>query len=296
MPEGPSETTQRRTVRAPRVPVRRTKDPSAASGVNHLVWKSSGSLSTTGTIASQYFFDDDAMPGDMFFDSGSADVFRFDGTTWTHEQKLTASDGACKNQFGESIAIGTEVIAVGAPHDSAGANSGAVYVFRHDGTAWIEEQKIVPGDPGGFGRSVAVDSDLLAAGRGNSVVVYRYDGMTWIEEQILTALDAEPADEFGFSVAVEGQVILVGAYSDDSTDVDSGSAYVFCHNGHSWVQEQKLVGSELARGNYFGWSVSLSGDLALIGAPYGFQNRPAGLFGSAYAYRFNEKRGPRKKG
>jgi hypothetical protein len=228
--------------------------------------------------------------------SGAVEIFRFDGTTWVAEQTLTPSDGGDGDRFGSALAVLENVIAVGAPgHQKSGFNFGAVYIFRHDGATWIEEQKITPIDFGGFGRSLALDADLLVVGMssvgvGGAAIVYRFDGATWIEEQILSALDADPGDAFGSAVAIAAQtVILAGAFRDETSAAGAGSAYVFRHVDGTWIQEQKLIGSELVVNNYFGGSVSLGGegDLALIGAPHRFAKLPEGNFGSAYIFRFD---------
>ena len=84
----------------------------------------------------------------------------------------------------------------------------------------------------------------------------------------LTASDGAASDEFGYAVALSGDTAIVGAYAD-STDTASqlGSAYVFVRSGGSWTQQQKLTISDGFEGDHFGWSVAISGDTALVGAP-----------------------------
>ena len=118
-----------------------------------------------------------------------------------------------------------------------------------------------------------------------SAYIYRYNGSDWVEEAKLLASDGSVGDYFGSSVSLLGEVALIGADSDDDNGLDSGSAYVFRFNGSSWVEEAKLMASDGAAGDLFGNAVSLSGDVALIGANYDDDN---GAFsGSAYLFRFD---------
>ena len=80
--------------------------------------------------------------------------------------------------------------------------------------------------------------------------------------------DAAAVDCFGTSVSISGDTALVGAYQDDDAGSDTGSAYVFVRSGDTWTQQAKLTASDAAAGDYFGYSVSVSGDTALVGAPH----------------------------
>jgi len=115
--------------------------------------------------------------------------------------------------------------------------------------------------------------------------VYRFDGTSWVEEQKLIASDGASSDEFGFSVALAGDVALVGARLHDDNGADSGSAYVYRFDGTSWVEEQKLIASDGASLDEFGESVALADDTALVGARLHDDNGADS--GSAYVYRFN---------
>ena len=83
----------------------------------------------------------------------------------------------------------------------------------------------------------------------------------------LTASDAAVDDLFGFSVSVSGDTAVIGAFHDDDGGSDSGSAYVFTRSGGAWTQQAKLTASDAAAEDFFGYSVSVSGDTAVIGAP-----------------------------
>ena len=137
---------------------------------------------------------------------------------------------------------------------------------------WGGEQKLLASDAAEldqFGCSVSLANDraLVGAygesdGRGAAYVFVK-SGDAWIEEQKLVASDGAEADKFGSSVSLGADRILVGAYGADAS---RGAAYVFVKSGNSWTEEQKLVASDGAAGENFGYSVSLAGDRALIGA------------------------------
>jgi len=213
---------------------------------------------------------------------------------WQQAQKWLASDGAQDDRLGTSIALSGDVALVGAPGDTA------AYVYRFDGVQWAEEQKLVPGDGAdySFGGSVALSGGVALVGATSSAYVYRFDGVQWVEEQKLVASDGVQGDGFGSSVALSGDLALVGARQPwrgpfPPVSPGPGAAYVYRFDGTYWVEEQKLVASDGAQGDYFGASVALSGDVALVGAP---QPAPTSVGipsleypppGAAYVYRFD---------
>ena len=225
------------------------------------------------------------------YECGAAYVFRFDGTSWAEEQKLTASNATENDQFGKSVSLSGDDVLVGAWSEWRGA----AYVFRFNATSWVQQQKLTATGSGAaerFGQSVSLSGDTAVLGAwGNdcadgyecgAAYVYRFDGTSWVEEQKLTASDAAHEDKFGYSVSVNGSAALVGAIKADcAAGFKCGAAYVFRFNGSSWVEEQKLTGSDTATFHHFGESVSLSGNTALVGASL------ASGGGSAYVFRFN---------
>ncbi len=239
-------------------------------------------------------------------DSGSAYVFRYDSVsgTWHEEDKLLASDGADGDRFGWSVALSGDRALVGANGDDDNGNtSGSAYVFRYDSVSgtWHEEAKLLASDgekDDFFGDSVALTGDRAFIGapndddngnRSGSAYVFDYDAVsgTWQEEAKLFASDSAAYDLFGISVALSGIRALIGAYGNDDNGSYSGSAYVFGYDSVSgtWHEEAKLLASDGANDNRFGWSVALSSEVALIGAPYDDDNGSGS--GSAYAYDFN---------
>jgi FG-GAP repeat len=196
----------------------------------------------------------------------------------SEDAKLTASDGARDDVFGSSVAIDGDTAVVGAPWKTNeglpdGRYAGAAYVFVRDSSGtWTEQQKLLPGTPGigaFFGTSVAIEGDtaVIGARRDNytgSAYVFTRTGTVWTQQARLTASDAADDDQFGFSVSVSGETVVVGAYKKNTT---AGAAYVFKRSGASWAQEAKLLGLDTVSGDEFGYSVSVDDDTALIGAP-----------------------------
>ncbi len=90
---------------------------------------------------------------------------------------------------------------------------------------------------------------------------------TFTQQQKLVASDAAAGDDFGFSVAISGETVVVGAPADDgAAGIFQGSAYVFVRSGGVWSQQQKLEASDAAAGDDFGHSVAISGETVVVGA------------------------------
>ena len=228
-------------------------------------------------------------------DSGSAYVFVNDGGAWTQQAKLLADDGAPGDAFGRSVAIDGDTALVGAHlHDDKGGNAGAAYVFVRRGDAWVQEAKLVAPDGDGgdaLGTSVSVAGDFAllgapgddddGAGSGSAYVFGRGAG-AWSLRSKVTASDGAEGDLFGTSVSIDGDTALVGAFHDDDNGENSGSAYVFARNGDDWIEGAKLRADDGAGFDDFGYSVSIDGGTALVGAFADDDNGP--LSGSAYVF------------
>ena len=234
--------------------------------------------------------------------SGAAYVFRRNGSTWTEEDKLLASDGLKFDYFGSSVSISGEVALVGAyGDDDNGTDAGAAYVFRWDGESWVEEQKLLASDSAAndqFGSAVSISGNVALVGAygdnvngtySGSAYIFRWDGESWVEEDKLLATDSAANDWFGSSVSISGDVALVGAlWHDDNGIIDAGAAYIFRWNGSIWVEEDKLLASDGALDDRFGSSVSIRGDVALVGA-YGDDDNSTNA-GAAYVFRWDGER------
>ncbi len=237
--------------------------------------------------------DDDGGDG-----SGSAYVFRYDGSGWRQEAKLTNPGGGVFEDFGWSVAISGDVIVIGVPgEDYANGRRGAAYVFRGAGSAWVLEAKLTAPDAGAytlFGESVSVSGALIVVGapfddaacpfdpncNSGAVYVFRHDSSGWVLDAKFSAVDTAPHDNFGSSVSISGDVVLASALF---TGPLSGSAYVFRRDTFGWTQEAELVASDAQPNDYFGNSVSVSGDVAAVGAH--FHSDAGWASGSGYIFR-----------
>jgi hypothetical protein len=148
-------------------------------------------------------------------------------------------------------------------------------MFIRTGTTWTQQQKLLAPDATchHFGCSVALDDDTAIIGaersdyygdESGSAYIFTRTGTTWTQQARLLASDSAEGEYFGHSVSLDGDTALIGAIGIFL--VGPGSAYVFTRTGSIWTQQQKLLGSDAALGDDFGWSVSLEGDTALIGA------------------------------
>jgi hypothetical protein len=233
--------------------------------------------------------------------SGSAYIFKRDGTVWTQQAKLTAADGAAGDYFGMSVSISGDSVIVGAwSDDDDGSSSGSAYIFSPndiDPNNWIQQQKLLASDGAAgdyFGWSVFISRDLAivgaygdddyGSGSGSAYIFTPNDinHSNWVQQQKLLAHDGSVNDNFGVSVSISGDLAIVGAYHGDGHAIDSGSAYIFRRDGASWAQQAELFASDGADQDYFAWSVSISGDSAIVGA-YGNDDY-GNLSGSAYIF------------
>ena len=226
---------------------------------------------------------------------GSAYLFVRDGQSWTEQAKITASDAAEGDWFGLSVSISGNYAIVGAfMDDDGGDRSGSAYLFVRDGQNWTEQAKLTASDAAAsdeFGFSVSISGDYAIVGsifddddgeRSGSAYVYVRDGQNWPEQAILTANDAAGGDWFGSSVSIDGNYAIVGAIFDDDGGTDVGSAYLFVRDGQNWTEQAKLTASDAAADDFFGGSVSISGDYAILGARE--NDAGASNSGSAYVY------------
>jgi len=234
-------------------------------------------------------------------DQGAAYVFKRSGSTWSQQQKLTASDGAAGDGFGVSVAVDGDTLIVGAYAADAGtepedADRGAAYVFTRSGNTWTEQQRLLPNDGLGgdlFGFAVAVNADTAFVGAplndtaaldAGAAYVFTRSNVTWTQEQKLLASDRAEEDSFGAAIAVEADTAVLASLRDDvSTNINQGSAYVFTRTNSTWSQQQQLTASDGTANDQFGVSVGLSGNSIIVGA--NFKDNGANLAqGAAYIF------------
>jgi len=239
--------------------------------------------------------------------TGAAYVFTRSGTTWSQQAYLKASNANAVDNFGTSVAISGDTLVVGAIEedsdgtsegDNSANNAGAAYVFSRSGTTWTQQAylKASNADAGDrFGTSVAISGDTLvvgasgedsratggeaddSAGGAGAAYVFTRNGTTWSQQAYLKASNAESSDSFGFSVAISGDTLVVGAIGEDSSvsggEADdsaggAGAAYVFTRNGSTWSQQAYLKASNAETNDRFGTGVAISGDTLVVGAEW----------------------------
>ncbi len=240
----------------------------AADGATFDFFGFSVSISGDYAVVGAGFDDDNGT------ESGSAYVFKRSGTSWAQEVKLLPADGKASDRFGFSVSISGDYALVGAYFN--GTESGSAYVFKRSGTSWTQEAKLLPPDNAAgdqFGISVSISGDYALVGAAlnddngtdaGSAYVFKRTGTSWAQEAKLLAPEGVAAgDNFGRSVSISDEFAVVGAWRDNA---DAGSVYVFKRIGTSWAQEAILLPAEGAVGDEFGFSVSIFGDYAVVGA------------------------------
>jgi hypothetical protein len=221
---------------------------------------------------------------------GAAYVFVRSGTTWTRQQRLVAGDAANRDLFGASVAISGNTAIVGAWRGNGGF--GGAYVFVRNGTTWTQQQKLTsPADLTGdvFGYAVGIDGNTaVVTTKNNNGVgaahVFVRNGTTWTLQTSLAPVNSAAGDYFGFSTAIEGNTVVVGAIGDKAgSAISKGAATVFVRNGTTWSFQQKLSAADGVQFDRLGMSVALSGNTAIVGQVTADDNAQP-LNQSAYAF------------
>ncbi len=237
----------------------------------------------------------------------TAFVYRFNGTSWLEEARLTHPhpDIPAQSYFGESVSLSGNIAVVGARHAYNGVIlSGGAFVFHFDGTTWTEQAELFAEDlvnVESVGFSVAVDGDVVVLGapdmtlpgmsNAGTTFVFRFDGTQWNQEAALISPDVVPGDNFGRQVGVKGDVIVVTAHGTDNACVDypycnSGSAFVFRDDGSQWVLDQEFEASDGMDGDSFGGS-DLATDGVKVLVPSYWADDQGSKSGKAYIFSLN---------
>jgi len=223
--------------------------------------------------------------------SGSVYIFRKNADdSWT-ETKLTASDAAAMNMFGQSVCINEKYAIVGSKNS---ITSGSAYIFLRDGNVWTELEKLTASDGDEldfFAESVSIDEGYAIVGARGDDAMGNLSGSVYfytlpekfpisVENQKLTASDA---GGFGYSVSVSGEHAIIGAFGNISKDELFRTAYIFKKSGSSWNKTSKLTTSDIGTGFDWGDFVSINGDYAIAGS---FHNDDKGEdSGAAYIFK-----------
>ena len=250
------------------------------------------SLSGDTVIVGSYLDDDNGN------NSGSAYIFTRSGTDWSQQAKITPNDGSADNFFGISVSLSEDTVIVGANQDDSGNNSGSAYIFTRTGGTWTQQAKITPNDGTAgdfFGYSVSLSEDTVIVGAyrdddngssSGSAYIFTRSGTDWSQQAKITNNDGMAGDFFGYSVSLSGNTVIVGAYQDDDSGNNSGSAYIFTRTGGTWTQQAKITPNDGASDDQSGISVSMSGDTVIVGAYRDDDNGSSS--GSAYVFEFLE--------
>ena len=270
-------------------------------------WEEEQEVVSAGAVSGDEFGASAALDGDWLFvgspgravdgnnGEGVVTVFRWSGASWEETQELTASSGAASDRLGSALAADNDVVVAGAVGTGA---KGAALVYRWNGSSWVEEALLSPGPAENviqFGRSVAASGDrivvgatvgLLAGGAlDNTATVYQWNGASWDIEQVLASDPPLAVDGLGWSVALNSEVLVVGA----PNKAPNGVATVYRWSGTSWLEETELAYDSPGPGNAFGSSVALHGDVLLVGS---WLHDLGNIFapnrsGAAVSYRWN---------
>ena len=225
---------------------------------------------------------------------GRAYIFIHNGSQWSEQGTLTATDPAAFNYFGNYVAIDNDNIAVG-NNPSPGAGANAAYVFVRSGSVWSQQQKISVCEPSGpgpqfcrFGSTVSIRGNTLAVGNQNvnvspnqsqgAVYIFTRSGSVWTQFVRLTASDGAGNDYFGVSVALGDSTLAVGAHADLGVP---GKAYVYDWTGSEWTFRQKLMPG--TNRNAFGQQVGFDGNSIIAAAPVD-AGSPGAFIGAAYIF------------
>ncbi|AHM63536.1 putative cell wall-anchored protein [Flammeovirgaceae bacterium 311] len=214
--------------------------------------------------------------------TGAVYVFSLKEGVWQYQTRIVASDRAQNDLFGRSVAVLENTIVVGAPDDSSNnlSASGSAYVFSWDGTAWLEKNKLLAPDAAHndrFGSAVALSAQQIFVGSPNdddqgsdsgSVYEFNFNSNNWTYRSKIQAFDASYYDYFGLNLGVSGDKLIVGAHKENAKYLDAGAVYIFENGTAGWKQQAKLMASDGAANNNYGFAVGVSGSAFVVGAPY----------------------------
>ncbi|QDT27728.1 Calx-beta domain protein [Gimesia panareensis] len=224
---------------------------------------------------------DDIHPGDggafiyVRNDQGTPEYAGDD--TWDYQATLLQPDAdGISDYFGWSVGISGDTAVVGAFFgDGSADNMGAVYVYTRSNGIWTFQQKLTVADSvdnGQFGDTIAIEGDTIVVSNtaedeytGSAYVFSRENGV-WSETAKLTADSPEVGARFGDSIDIENSMIVIGARYASAPYTKSGAAYIFTEQAGTWTLSQKLTDPVPTYSGLFGNSVSLEGNLLLIGA------------------------------
>jgi len=246
------------------------------------------SVSVDGTLAAVSAHNSDSGASN----NGAVYLFEKSGDSWTQAAKLVPTDAEPNRFFGFSVDVSGNNVLVGAiGEDDAGLRSGAAYVFSKVNGSWTQAAKLTAPDGAAgdlFGAKVSISGNVAVVGasqdddggtNSGSAHVYEFNGTTWNHMAKLNAADPTADGLFGHQVSVSGNSIIVGSQGHTGLGLSSGAAYIFEKTGGVWAQTAKLAPATAGLAGFFGSSVAISGDTAVVGSATERQ------FGAAYVYQ-----------
>ncbi|MFG0285567.1 MAG: GC-type dockerin domain-anchored protein [Phycisphaerales bacterium JB039] len=213
--------------------------------------------------------------------SGAVHVFRRDGDRWNIEATLYSSAIAERDAFGASLALDGARFAAGSPgDDSAEPDAGAVYIFEHDGSGWVETAQVLPAEPRWNSHfasdGLALQGDTLVVGEVDHIIggisagaayVYRLKDGAWSFRQKLTAPEPRLGARFGNAIALDGQWLMIAARNDDEMGHNAGAVYIYrSATGGDFELQRKLIAPGEPWNQVFGADVALDGQRMAVGA------------------------------
>ena len=228
-----------------------------------------------------------AINGDYAFVGASTDgtggevfVYKRTGTSWNHHQTLVSSDISSSDGFGHGLDLSGNYLVVGAPGENS--NHGALYIFKNIGGTWTQQQKLVSTVSGNMGRTarLSIDGDYIVTGGtsddsdslSNSGAVYIFkkdEGVeTWTQQATLRAPTPIANGSFGNKTRINGSIIIVGQPNDGDNGANAGAVYIYQRSGTTWSFVKKFYSSDVATGDQFGSSVSISENDVFVSAMY----------------------------
>lgn len=215
-------------------------------------------------------------------EQGSACFFFRSGNNWTQQAKVIALDPSNYDNFGNSVSISGDKAIIGALNDDVAGhtNMGSAYIFQRTGNLWIQQAQVIPTEGGAndrFGHSVSISGTIVVIGaygfdyggytNQGAVFTFYYNGTNWLPLLYLTAFDGASDDQFGYSVSIFGDYLVVGAQNAKvGSNFSQGACYLYKKTGNYWSLIRKIVMPDGKNNDHAGWSVSTHGFWVLFGS------------------------------
>ena len=231
--------------------------------------------------------------------SGAVYFFQKVENEWYERDKVTAEDSENNDNFGCQIDVcGDYTLITAINDDDNGPNSGSAYIFKRNGTNWLEQDKLISSDGNnadGFGISASLDGDYAVIGAAEhddgieldygSAYIFKRNVNEWNEIDVILADTITSDDFFGNSVSINGTKVVVGCIGDDDNGIDSGSVFTFENDSDNFLLTSKVFSTDGFAYRYFGSTIAMDGDWLLVGVPT--DNDAGEAAGAAYIFHWN---------